>query len=123
MTEDRHDDSLPLRGLHVLAPWAWRLLVLAVVTLAVYVAAGRFLMQRVPALHDSLEAQLNARLPFTVQVQSLAGGWRAFSPELRFRELLLTPREEGATPVAIDGGRLRLDVPGFRICAVFPLGD
>ncbi len=95
----------------MLAPWAWRVLVIGVVTLAVYVAAGRFLMQQVPSLRDPILAQLNQRLPFAVAVERLQGGWNAFSPELRFHELVLTPRGGSGRPVAIGRGALRLDVP------------
>ncbi len=111
MTADPADESLPLRGLHALAPWAWRALVAGVVALAVYVAAGRLFMQQVPALRDSIVEQLNARLPFAVAVDQLGGGWHAFSPELRFQNLVLTPVGTGGRPVAIEGGVLRLDVP------------
>lgn len=111
MTADHSDESLPLRGFHVLAPWAWRVLVIGVVALAVYVAAGRFLMQQIPSLRDPILAQLNQRLPFAVAVERLQGGWSAFSPELRFHELVLTPGGSSGRPVAIDRGALRLDVP------------
>jgi uncharacterized protein (TIGR02099 family) len=105
------DESLSLRGLHALAPLAWRLLVVAVVLLAVYVAAGRFLMTQIPALREPLLAQLNEQLPFRVEVGSLSGGWNAFSPELQFSELSLSELGDAAPPVRVGRGSVRLDVP------------
>lgn len=106
-----HEDSPLPRGLHALAPWLWRVLVLVVVLLAVYVAAGRFIMSQAPALRLALLGELNRRLPFEVQVSQLAGSWSAFSPELVFYGLVLTPPEDGAEPIALGSGRIRFDVP------------
>ncbi|MDP5053622.1 MAG: DUF3971 domain-containing protein, partial [Congregibacter sp.] len=103
-------ESLSLRGFHALAPWAWRLLVALIVMLAVYVAAGRYLMTQMPALRDPLLQQLNRQLPFTVSVDSLSGGWDAFSPELGFTGLQITQRDEQLAPIVIRRGSLRLDV-------------
>jgi hypothetical protein len=105
------EESLPLRGLHALAPWAWRLLVAMVVLLAVYVAAGRYLMSEVAALREPLLAALNQRLPFTVSAAQISGGWSAFSPELYFRELRVTQGDETLPPVLIRRGALCLDIP------------
>ena len=111
MTRAAHADGSPAHGLHALAPWSWRLLVLAVVLLATYVAAGRFVMSQAPALRAALLGELNRRLPFEVHVSHLAGGWSAFSPELIFHELVLTPPGEDAGPLALGSGRIRFDVP------------
>ncbi|WP_439101876.1 YhdP family phospholipid transporter [Congregibacter sp.] len=110
--ETHHGESLPLRGFHALAPWAWRLLVFLVVLLAIYVAAGRFFMQQIPALRDPVLELINRQLPFTVSVESLSGGWNAFSPELNFTELRITQDDPQAPPIAIGRGSLRLDIPG-----------
>ncbi len=111
MNHADHEESLPLRGLHALAPWSWRMLVVAVVLLAAYVALGRFFMSQVPALREPILAELNQRLPFELQISSLSGGWSAFSPELTFADLVLLPREAGAEPVALGSGSLRMDLP------------
>ncbi|MFT7286606.1 MAG: hypothetical protein ACI87W_000714 [Halieaceae bacterium] len=98
-------------SLHRFAPALWRLLVVAVVLLAVYVSAGRYAMNQVESLRPLLLEQLNARLPFVLSVERLDGGWSAFSPELRFRELLITQSSDGAAPLRLAGGSLRIDVP------------
>ncbi|EED33892.1 conserved hypothetical protein [gamma proteobacterium NOR5-3] len=111
MNDHSVEESLPLRGLHALAPWAWRLLVVVVVLLAVYVAAGRYLMTQMPALRDPVLELVNGRLPFTVSVDSLSGGWDAFSPELSFTGLRIAQTDEQLPPIAIGSGSFRLDVP------------
>ena len=106
-----HEDSPLPRGLHALAPWFWRVLVFLVLLLAAYVGVGRFIMSQAPALRLALLGELNRRLPFEVQVSHLAGSWSAFSPELIFHGLVLTPAEDGAQPIALGSGRIRFDVP------------
>ncbi len=105
------DESLPLRGLHAMAPWAWLVLVLVVVLLAVYVALGRLLVTQLSALREPILASLNERLPFTVEARELRGEWIGFSPELRFSGVLLESADSGTTPLALSGGLLRIDVP------------
>ncbi|MEM1404785.1 MAG: DUF3971 domain-containing protein [Pseudomonadota bacterium] len=114
MSTDQHsfEESLPARGLHALAPWAWRLLVGSVVLLAVYVAVGRYSMAQLPALRDPILAQLNARLPFSVSAEHLSGGWQAFSPELALSALRIEQPEGDVPPIALRSGRMRIDIPG-----------
>ncbi|MEL7043538.1 MAG: hypothetical protein AAGL66_00755, partial [Pseudomonadota bacterium] len=91
MSHEWHlEESLPLRGLHALAPWAWLALVLAVVLLAIYVALGRLLVVQLPALREPILASLNERLPFTVEARELSGEWVGFSPELRLSGVVLS---------------------------------
>lgn len=111
MSDHNTEESLSLRGLHALAPWAWRLLVVLVVLLAMYVAAGRYLMTQMPALRDPVLEQINGLLPFTITVDSLSGGWDAFSPELSFTELRITQSDDQLPPIVIGRGSFRLDVP------------
>ncbi|MFT4769911.1 MAG: hypothetical protein ACI8RN_003065, partial [Glaciecola sp.] len=119
--DHRAAESLPLRGLHALAPWAWRLLVALIVLLAVYVAAGSFLMKQIPALRDPVLEQINRQLPFTVTVASLTGGWDAFSPELSFMDLRITQTDEQLPPIAIGRGSFRLDVPASLLAGSLQL--
>ena len=105
------EESLPVRGLHALAPWAWRGLVLVVLLLAGYVALGRFTMTQLPALREPLLAALNDRLPFRLEAGSLTGSWSGFSPELAFGELSVSAVEGETAPLRLGGGRLRLDLP------------
>ncbi|MEM1188767.1 MAG: AsmA-like C-terminal region-containing protein [Pseudomonadota bacterium] len=112
MSQDWHlEESLPLRGLHVLAPWTWLALVLVVVLLAIYVALGRLLVAQLPALREPILASLNERLPFEVEARELSGQWVGFSPELRLSGVLLSSGDGETAPLALSGGRLRIDVP------------
>lgn len=108
----RKEPALPGTGLHRLGNLLWHLLVLGVVLLAIYVSAGRYAMGNIGALREDLLLELNARLPFGIEVGRLAGGWSAFSPEFAFDELLITQLDSEAAPVRVVRGRLRLDVPG-----------
>ena len=110
-SSDPHEESLPLRGLHALAPWAWRGLVFGVVLLATYVAIGRFFLLQLGEFREPVLDQVNARLPFTVEAASLRGGWSAFSPEIEFSELRLIADGRDEASVALAGGSLRIDVP------------
>jgi len=111
MRPEETEESLALRGLHVLAPWTWRALVLGVVLLAAYVAVGRFLLLQLHEVREPLLAGLSERLPFTLEADEVRGGWTAFSPEIEFTGLRLVAGDGGGAPVALSGGRLRVDVP------------
>jgi uncharacterized protein (TIGR02099 family) len=96
---------------HRLSNWLWTLIVLSVVTLAVYTSVGRLLMSNVGAWQHEILHQLNTRLPFTVEARDVRGEWRSFSPVLIFTDLQLhlpdTPQ-----PVALSGGQIALNVAG-----------
>ncbi|MEE4278492.1 MAG: AsmA-like C-terminal region-containing protein [Halieaceae bacterium] len=100
-----------MRGLHALAPWTWRGLVSGIVLLAVYVVLGRLFVSQLPALREPILAALNDRLPFTLEAQELTGSWHNFSPELRLAGVVLVTADSRAAPLALGGGRLRVDVP------------
>lgn len=106
---ESHDESLPLRGLHALSPWAWRGLVLGVVLLAAYVAIGRFFMLQLAEARGPVLDKLNDQLPFTVEAQALRGDWSAFSPIIEFTDLRVIARGSEEASVALAGGSLRLD--------------
>ncbi|MFK7829143.1 MAG: YhdP family protein [Congregibacter sp.] len=110
MSGNSTEVTAPGSGLHALAPVAWRVLLCAVVLLAVYLAAGRYLMSQMPALREPLLAQINERLPFTVEVSRLTGRWSAFSPELQFAGLRLVQRDPSLPPIALGSGSVRVDV-------------
>lgn len=98
------------RGFHALAPLAWRILLCAVVTFALYVAAGRVLMSQVGSWRDPLLSQINARLPFQVSASRLQGSWLGFSPALRFADLQVLPGDPANPAIELGSGSLRLDV-------------
>lgn len=101
----------PSKGLHVLAPLAWRMLVLGVLLLAAYLCAGRVLLAQIPMLRAPLLERVNQRLPFEVEVSDLSGRWMAFSPELHFSGLRLFHGASDSPPVVLGSGSLRIDVP------------
>lgn len=91
-----------------LAAALWRLLVIAVVLLAVYVAAGRVLTANVSTLQDELLHVLNERLPFELSAANVTGRMEAFSPELVFTDLRLTFPGEAVEPLQLASGSVRL---------------
>ena len=100
--------AAPVSPFHLIAGGLWRLLVVGVVLLAVYVAAGRTLMGNVSALQPQLLAALNERLPFALSASSVSGRMQAFSPELVFTDLRLTFPGEAIEPLRLARGSLRL---------------
>lgn len=108
----RHAPAPEGTGLHRLGSWLWWLLVLLVVALAIYVSAGRYLMANMGSLRGQIVSMLNERLPFSVDVGSISGKWLAFSPEIDFRDLVITQGDSGVPPLRIAEGRLRFDLTG-----------
>jgi uncharacterized protein (TIGR02099 family) len=115
--------AAPGTGLHRLGSALWKLLVLLVVLLAIYVSAGRYLMANIGALRPALLAQLNERLPFGIEVQRVEGAWEAFSPRFRFTELLITQPGSDAAPVRVGRGELTLDIPGSVVAGSLQLSE
>ena len=63
-----------------LTSFLWGSIVLLVVLLAVYVSFGRYLTSLVAANQDNILRELNARLPFAIEVDELRGRWESFLP-------------------------------------------
>lgn len=96
--------------LHRIGRWCWALLVVCLLSLAAYVGAGRLLMANVSSWHTEILAQLNQRLPFTVDAQRVEGHWQFFSPVLVLEELSITARDGSSTPIYLRRGAVTLDV-------------
>ncbi|MEQ8516908.1 MAG: hypothetical protein RIC38_15010, partial [Chromatocurvus sp.] len=96
-------------GYHRLADVLWRLLVAAVLLLAAYVIAARVLMGGISAWKDDVLAEVNTRLPFTLQASRLEGSLHGFSPQIVLRDLTIRFDAPEQPPVALSAGRLRLD--------------
>ena len=58
----------------------WAAIVLFIVSLALYVSMGRFLMGNVAQFQDDILRELNARLNFVVEADTLRGRWESRSP-------------------------------------------
>jgi uncharacterized protein (TIGR02099 family) len=95
---------------HRLSQLLWRLIVATVVSLAVYVSAGRLLVGMVEANQRWLLDGLNARVPFVIEQGALSAEWHGFGPELVFRDVQL--RFPDGEPLSVGGGRVAIDVWG-----------
>ncbi len=94
--------------IHKLNRLLWSGIVIAVVSLAVYVSAGRYLMSNVSRFGDDILLQLNARLPVAVSARSVRGDWHGFTPELVLGGITLDGGD--GKPLVLGEGRLALDV-------------
>ena len=54
--------------------------------------------------------ELNVRVPFTVEAESMWGTWQSFSPYIVMRGLRLSFPEQDLPPLAFSEGRIRIDV-------------
>ncbi len=90
----------------------WTGLVAGVVLLAVYVSLGRYLMSIVGAYQEEILAELNQRLPFTVEAREVRGEWHGFTPELVMGGLRLRFAGGEEAAVELNEGRLAVDAFG-----------
>ncbi|MEM1112025.1 MAG: AsmA-like C-terminal region-containing protein [Pseudomonadota bacterium] len=100
------DNSVYHRLAHVL----WVALVSIIVLLAVYVSFGRLLLANVSSYQEEILWELNQRGPVTIEAEAVLGKWRAFSPVLVFKDVVLSPRSMVGDSLALKEGRLTLDV-------------
>ncbi len=88
----------------------WVALVSLLLLLAIYVSVGRVLMANLAAYREPILQELNVRLPFTVEAQSMRGSWQSFSPYVVMRDLRVSFPEQDMPPLAFGEGRIRIDV-------------
>ncbi len=95
---------------HRLSKFLWALGGAGVVLFAVYVSLGRLLAANLSYFQDEVLAEINARLPFRVEAQSIEADWRSFTPEIALHDLqIILPGSEGV-PLQLIGGRIGVDV-------------
>src|SRR5512139_3296774 len=85
-------------------------MIILIVSLAVYVSAGRMLTSTMGAYRDSILRQLNAHLPFTLEARSLGGEWHSFTPVIVMSELRLRIPGSDQPPLELARGRIGIDV-------------
>jgi len=91
-------------GLLYATTWLWRLLVLALILLAVLISIGR---EMAPLLKDNkgwLEKHLTTLGGYSVQMESVEAQWEGLMPELRVTGLSISDR------VSVDQALLRVDL-------------
>ena len=95
---------------HKLSNVLWRLAVIAVVLLAIYVSLGRLFSTNLQTWQDDVLAELNSRVPFLISADRLAGEWHSFTPEIVFHGLELDLPGNDTAPLQLSGGRVGVDV-------------
>jgi uncharacterized protein YhdP len=81
-----------------------------IIVLAIYVSFGRLLMSQVKLYEVQILQELNRRLPFSLEADSVAGQWHFFSPELVLSGLKVTIEYSTEPPIELKEGRITLDV-------------
>ncbi|MCB1688562.1 MAG: hypothetical protein KDI33_08755, partial [Halioglobus sp.] len=88
----------------------WVFLLILVVTLAAYVSVGRLLTANLASFRVEILRELNARLPFGIEAQEVAGEWQSFTPELILTGLRITIPGSESRPLELSRGRMGVDV-------------
>lgn len=97
---------------HKLSSVLWVLIVCFIVLLAVYVSLGRMLTSLTGSYQKEILQELNARVPFTLDAQSVAAEWHSFTPVMILRGLRLTFPGGSGRPIVLSEGRIGLDMIG-----------
>lgn len=93
-----------------LGRFLWKVIVAAVVALAVYVSFGRFLMSNVEAYRGDILRELNSRSPFIIDAQDVSGRWHSFTPEIVLTGLRLSIPDSSERPLELAEGRVAINV-------------
>ena len=88
----------------------WVALVTLIVTLALYVSAGRMLTANLSDFRVEILQQLNARLPFAIEAEAVSGEWQSFTPALVLTGLRISLPGSESPPLELTRGRMDVDV-------------
>jgi uncharacterized protein (TIGR02099 family) len=80
------------------------------VLLAIYVSVGRLLASNMGVYGESILAELNSRVPFTVEADQVMGEWRSFSPQIVLSGLRVSFPDIEQAPLELTRGSIGLDV-------------
>jgi uncharacterized protein (TIGR02099 family) len=80
------------------------------VVLATYVSLGRLLTANLSVYQEAILQELNVRLPFTVEAETVSGSWSSFSPYIVLRGLQLTFPGNATPPISLSEGRMGVHV-------------
>ncbi len=95
---------------HRLSTLLWGLIVTLVVVFAIYVSVGRMLASNVGHYSEDILAELNGRVPFTVEAEHVSGEWHSFTPRLILSGLRVTLPGMEHRPLELTSGSIGLDV-------------
>jgi uncharacterized protein (TIGR02099 family) len=97
---------------HRLSDVLWVVIVSFIVLLAIYVSVGRMLASLTASYQVPILQELNHRVPFLIEARSVSAQWHSFNPVLVLEGVTVTLPGESGRPLALEGGRIDLDVAG-----------
>lgn len=95
---------------HKLSNILWGLIVTLMVLLAIYVSVGRMLTSNLSVFKAEILAELNSRVPFTVEAEQVRGEWHSFTPLIVLDGLRLGVDGNEEAPLELTSGRIGVDV-------------
>ena len=75
----------------------WPLMVMALVSLAIYVSGGRVLLGALPLVQQDIEQLLSQRFSGDIRIGQMSGAMEGFSPRLDLIDFVLLESQTGAT--------------------------
>ncbi|MEM1153613.1 MAG: DUF3971 domain-containing protein [Pseudomonadota bacterium] len=100
---------------HKLSRLLWSAIVILIVLLAVYVSVGRLLSSLSGSYQTEILQELNKRVPFDIEAQTVSAEWQSFTPVIVLRDLRLTLPDPAAQPLRLSEGLIAIDVAGSLV--------
>ena len=86
----------------------WPLMVLALVSLAIYVSGGRLLLGALPRVQQDIEQLLSQRFSGDIRIGQISGAMEGFSPRLDLTDFVVLDSETGAA-ISLPEASIRLN--------------
>ena len=86
----------------------WPLMVMALVSLAIYVSGGRLLLGALPRVQPDIEQLLSQRFSGDIRVGQINGAMEGFSPRLDLTDFVVLDSQTGAA-ISLPKASIRLD--------------
>ena len=96
----------------------WPLMVMALVSLAIYVSGGRLLLGALPRVQQDIEQLLSQRFSGDIRIGQITGAMEGFSPRLDLSDFVVLDSQTGAA-ISLPKASIRL-IHG-RVCSAAPL--
>ena len=81
----------------------WPLMVMALVSLAIYVSGGRLLLGALPRVQEDIEHLLSQRFSSDIRIGQISGAMEGFSPRVDLTDFVVLDSETGAAILATRG--------------------
>jgi uncharacterized protein (TIGR02099 family) len=98
--------------LNRLTTWLWSFIVLVIVLLAMYTSFGRLLTNNLARYQGEILQELNGRISFVLEVDSLKGSWDSLTPTIELNGVRVLGDEHAPIGFEINSLRADIDVLG-----------